>query len=78
VLTQLLDVFGFLSVLLRGGTLALQSLVLGGALFRCLVLRVAGSSPDEGMAESCRRLMFWSAMAHAVLNRVTCSPAPRF
>ena len=67
MLTQLLDIFGFLSVLLRGGTLALQSLVLGGALFRCWVLRAAvGSLPDERVAESCRWLMFWSAMALAI------------
>ncbi len=31
--SQLLDVFGFLSVLLRGGVLALNALVLGGVAF---------------------------------------------
>jgi len=69
VLTQLLDVFGFLSVLLRGGALALQSLVLGGVLFRCWVLRPAqGLWRDKGIAQSCRRLTFWSAMGLAIME----------
>src|SRR5262249_4709466 len=37
VAAQLLDIFGFLSVLLRGGALALNSLVLGGVAFLTFV-----------------------------------------
>jgi putative copper resistance protein D len=63
VATQLLDVFGFLSVLLRGGALASSALVLGGAIF---VLWVC---PRTGEAlQSCRRLLWWSAGALAVVQ----------
>ena len=37
-MAQLLDVFGFLSVLLRGLTLLFQSLVIGGLVFNLFVL----------------------------------------
>jgi len=43
MLVQLVDLFSFLSVVLRAGTLAFQSLLLGGVLF---VLWVARSSPE--------------------------------
>ena len=42
---NLLDVFGFLSVLLRGLTLAFQSLLLGGIAFRVLVQRHVQTEP---------------------------------
>jgi putative copper resistance protein D len=60
---QLLDIFGFLSVVLRGLTLALQSLVGGGLVFLIAVERgVAGAAA----ARSCRRLLLASAVALAV------------
>lgn len=59
---QLLDVFGFLSVLLRGGALALNSLVWGGVLFMLLVLRPFPQGPaTEAVWQGCRRLLTWSA-----------------
>jgi len=65
---QLLDVFGFLSVLLRGLTLSLQSLVAGGLLFGL----VAGRSL-EGTDGSrvCRKLTFWAAADSAILMGTT-------
>ena len=40
---KLVDIFGYLSVWLRAGTLVFQSLLLGGALF---ILWIARSSPE--------------------------------
>ena len=59
---QLLDIFGFLSVLLRACTLALNSLVLGGAGFLTIV-RPAGAPQI-----SVRRLIFCSALALALVQ----------
>src|SRR5579864_2022670 len=62
-MTQLLDVFGFLSVVLRGLTLALQSMVVGGLVFALFVARA-----DAGAAatRACRRLLLASALALAL------------
>jgi len=56
--TQLIDVFGFLSVILRGGTLALQSLVVGGVVFVLFVLRELDSRVTRGIR--------WAAWALAL------------
>lgn len=60
---QLLDVFGFLSVLLRGLTLALQSMVIGGLVFDLFIAR-----GDAGAAavRACRRLLIAGALALAL------------
>jgi copper resistance protein D len=60
---QLLDVFGFLSVVLRGLTLALQSMVIGGLVFDLFIARA-----DAGAAavRACRRLLVASALALAL------------
>jgi hypothetical protein len=64
MLTQLLDVFSFVSLVLRGGTLAFQSLIVGGVIFTLWILE---SSPSGRSAhariDSCRRLICWSACA---------------
>ena len=52
MLLELVDLFAFLSVVLRAGTLVFQSLLLGGVLF---VLWVAQSSP-EAAADSIARI----------------------
>jgi putative copper resistance protein D len=57
---QLLDVFGFLSVLLRGLTLSLQSLVAGGLLF---VLVAGRRFEGTDGSRACRKLTFWAALA---------------
>jgi nitrate reductase NapE component len=41
VAAQLLDIFAFLSVLLRGTALALESLVVGGAAFTVWILQIS-------------------------------------
>ncbi len=62
MLTQLLDVFGFLAVVLRGGALALSSLVTGGAIFTLWTLRPLSWMQREAMQGPCRRLLRWAAI----------------
>ena len=64
MLTQLLDVFGFLSVLLRGAALALNSLIAGGAIFLAWVLR----SDYPELSEPARRVIVWAAAALAAVQ----------
>lgn len=62
-MTQLLNMFGFLAVLLRAATLAFQSLVIGGVVFSALALR---KDDELGAMAACRRLIRWCALALAV------------
>jgi copper resistance protein D len=62
-LAQLLDVFGFLSVILRGLTLSSQSLVSGGLIFQLLAYRELHHTEAERV---CRRLTAWAALALAL------------
>jgi putative copper resistance protein D len=71
VLTQLLDIFGFLSVLLRGGALVLASLVVGGVIFSLWILRPLHAQygqQDAALIKSSRRLLFCSAVALAFVQ----------
>jgi copper resistance protein D len=54
---QLLEIFGFLSVLLRGAALALNSLVLGDVAFAVFV------RPKGAARAALHRLIFWPAVA---------------
>src|SRR5690242_2212034 len=54
---QFLEIFGFLSVLLRGITLASNSLMLGGVAFLFLV------RPGGAAQASSQRLVVWAAAA---------------
>jgi copper resistance protein D len=55
-----IDIYGFLSVTLRGFLLAAQALTIGGLAF----LLLPGPRPDfEALQRSARRLLFWSAAA---------------
>lgn len=51
-MARLLQLFGFLSVLLRGASLTLQSLIVGGVVFLLLVLRGSGRN-SEDIRDSC-------------------------
>jgi copper resistance protein D len=67
----LLDIFGFLSVVLRGLVLTAQSLAIGGIAFLALLARPL--RPELGASgvatlERCRRLLLWSAIAYAALE----------
>ncbi len=62
-MAQLLDVFGFLSVLLRGLTLSTQSLVVGGLIFQLLMRRELSQTEA---ARICRKLTAWTAIALSI------------
>src|SRR5713101_8337335 len=69
----LLDVFGFLSVVLRGLVLTAQSLAIGGVAFLVLLahpLRTELGASGAAVFERCRRLLLWSAIAFAALELV--------
>ena len=64
----LLDIFGYLSVLLHGVVLAAQSLTIGGIIFLALLMRPLARSlgiQGGGALQDCRRLLRWSALAFA-------------
>jgi copper resistance protein D len=67
----LLDIFGFLSVVLRGLVLTAQSLTIGGIVFLALLAsplrREIGASGDAVFRRCCR-LLLWSASAFAAVE----------
>ena len=66
-MARLLQIFGFLSVLLRGATLTFQSLTVGGVVFLLLILRNSG--PDsEDVKVSCFRWIRRFALALAAMQ----------
>jgi putative copper resistance protein D len=71
MLLKLVDLFGFLAVVLRAGTLVFQSILLGGVMF---VLWVARYSPEasresvERIQASSWRLLRYSAVGLAVVQ----------
>ena len=66
-MAQLLQIFGFLSVLFRGATLTFQSLAIGGIVFLIFVLRRANQESDA-TKQSCLRWIRRSAIALAVMQ----------
>ncbi|HKW53057.1 MAG TPA: CopD family protein [Stellaceae bacterium] len=67
----LLDIFGFLSVVLRGLVLTAQSLTIGGVVFLVLLaypLRRELGASGAAAVERCCRLLLWSALAFAALE----------
>jgi putative copper resistance protein D len=69
----LLDIFGFLSVVLRGVVLSTQSLMIGGVVFLGFIVGpVAGKLGAVGVAAMARgrRLLFWSALTLACAELV--------
>ena len=66
-MARLLQVFGFLSVLFRGATLAFQSLVVGGIVFLNVVLRGA-SDESANLKDACLRWIRRAAMALAAMQ----------
>jgi len=68
-MARLLDLFGYLSVILRALTLATQSLVIGGVSFTLLAalpLKPALGAGLEPLLKSSRRLIAWSAVGLAL------------
>ena len=72
-MAELLDIFGFLAVLLRGGKLVLQTLIVGGVAFLLIILTPGTiSSPSDAsrLRSSCRKLIALSAIALALTQLV--------
>src|SRR5438105_3066950 len=70
----LLDLFGFLSVVLRGLTLTAQSLTVGGVAFLLLLARPladALGSPAAAIVRRGRALLGWSGIALALLASIS-------
>jgi copper resistance protein D len=72
--TLLIDLFGYLSIVIHGLTILAQSIAVGSVLFICLLvrpfaprLRVSGSDIQRG----CIRIAAWSAVALAICEIVT-------
>ena len=71
MLLKLVDLFSFLSVVLRAGTLVFQSLLLGGVLFVLWVARDSPEAPFESIAKiqkSSWRLLQISAVGLALVQ----------
>src|ERR1700686_292927 len=67
----LLDIFGFLSVVLRGLVLTAQSFAIGGIVFLVLLARPLRRELGVSGAAAfgrCRRLLLWSAIAFAAFE----------
>src|SRR5579859_4202804 len=73
-MTLLLDLFGFLSVVLRGLTLTAQSLTVGGVAFLLLLARpLSGEIGVAGVViiKRSRALLGWSAIALALVAAIS-------
>jgi putative copper resistance protein D len=71
MLLKLVDLFAFLSVILRAGTLVFQSLLLGGVLFVLWVARTSPDVPPDGIARiqaSSWRMLRLSAIGLAIFQ----------
>jgi copper resistance protein D len=66
-MARLLQIFGFLSVLFRGGTLTFGSLTIGGIVFLNFVASSA-DSPSETVTQICIRWIRRAALALAVMQ----------
>jgi copper resistance protein D len=71
MLLKLVNIFGYLSVLLRAGTLVFQSLLLGGVLFISWIARPSSEIPDNSLDKvpsSSLRLFRMAAIGLAVVQ----------
>jgi putative copper resistance protein D len=71
MLVKLIDLFSFLSVVLRAGTLVFQSVLLGGVLFVLWVARRSPDASDESIGrvqESSWKLLRLSAVGLAIVQ----------
>src|ERR1051326_4480180 len=64
-MATLIDIFGYLSVIIRGAVLVTQSFVIGGIAFLLLTRSVSRElgSDGERLEIRVRRFFFWSALA---------------
>ena len=67
----LIDLFGYLSIVVHGLTILAQSMALGGVLFLVLLARPLVPSIGTGVARRAAALAGWSAVALALTETVT-------
>jgi len=70
-LSSFLDIFGFLSVILRGLVLITQSFTIGGVVFALLLLQPLGpllSAPSTDIRLRCRTILTISSFAYAAFT----------
>ena len=64
---QLVDLFGFLSVVLRAGTLVFQSLLLGGVLF---ILWISRNTPGDVEQRQRMESSLWTLLRISILGLI--------
>ena len=72
-MAELLDIFGFLAVLLRGVNLVLQTMIVGGAIFIFVIVTpgsISSASDTHRIRSCCRRMITCSALALAFTQLV--------
>ncbi len=70
----LIDLFGYLSIIIHGLTIVAQSVALGGVLFLALLMRPLAASlgsVGQGIERACLRVTAWSAIALVVCETAT-------
>jgi copper resistance protein D len=70
----LIDLFGYLSIVIHGFTVLAQSMALGGVLFLSLALRPLASrlgSTGQSLERACIKIAAWSALALVVCEVAT-------
>lgn len=67
----LIDLFGYLSIIVHGLTILAQSMALGGVLFLVLLARPLLRSIGTGVPRRTARLAAWSAVALAITETLT-------
>ena len=73
-MTLLIDLFGYLSIIIHGFTIAAQSMALGGVMFIALALHPVAmrlGSAGQGIERACIRVAAWSAVALVVCEVAT-------
>jgi copper resistance protein D len=72
--TLLIDLFGYLSIVIHGLTITSQSIALGGVLFIALLLRPLGrtlGTAGQGIEHACVVITAWSALALVLCEAAT-------
>ena len=73
-MSLLIDLFGYLSIIIHGLTITAQSMALGGVLFLALLLRPIVAhlgSAGQGIERSCIAIAAWSALALVICEAAT-------
>ena len=73
-MSLLTDLFGYLSIVIHGLTIAAQSMALGGVLFIALLLRPIVArlgSAGQGIERTCIAITAWSALALVLCEAAT-------